>query len=96
VLDSVPVEQIVSAQFGSFRKQLSLERGERWFVARVHSNRENSAQFNLERLGFRTFTPRIGCKVQHARKLRQILAPRRCFPAMFFSSLISRETDGVP
>jgi hypothetical protein len=70
VSDSVPVEQVRGAQFGSFRKQLSLERGERWFVARLHSNRENSGQFNLERLGFRSFTPRV----RHARKLRQVLA----------------------
>ena len=90
MLNSVPVEQIRSAQFGPLRKQLSLERGERWFVARVHSNRENSAQFNLERLGFRNYAPRMGRTVRHARKLRQVLLP--LFPGYVFLILdLSRD-----
>ena len=90
MLNSIPVEQSKGSQFGSFRKRLSLERGERWFVARVHSNRENSAQFNLERLGFRNFAPRIGRTVRHARKLRHVLAP--LFPGYVFLILdLSRD-----
>ena len=89
-MNSVPVEQSKSAQFGSLPKRLSLERGERWFVARVHPNRENSAQFNLDRLGFRSFAPRVRRTVRHARKLRNVLAP--LFPGYVFLILdLSRD-----
>jgi transcriptional antiterminator RfaH len=90
VLNSVPVEHKENAQFGSFAKRLSLERGERWFVARVHANRENSAQFNLDRLGFRSFAPRVTRTVRHARKSRNVLAP--LFPGYIFLILdLSRD-----
>jgi transcription antitermination factor NusG len=75
VLHSIPVEQNESVQLAPFAKRASLERGERWFVARVHSSRENSAQFNLGRLGFRCFAPRVTRTVRHARKSRTVLAP---------------------
>jgi transcription antitermination factor NusG len=90
VLHSVPVEQSESAQFAPVVKRLSLERGERWFVARVHPSRENSAQFNLERLGFRSFAPRVRRTVRHARKSRTVLAP--LFPGYIFLILdLSRD-----
>ncbi len=82
MLNSVTVEQNTSAQFRSVATRLSLERGERWFVARVHPNRENSAQFNLDRLGFRSFAPRVRRTIRHARKLRNVLAP--LFPGYIF------------
>ena len=82
MLNSAPVEQSASAQFAPSANRLSLERGERWFVARVHPHRENSAQFNLDRLGFRSFAPRVRRTVRHARKLRNVLAP--LFPGYIF------------
>jgi transcription antitermination factor NusG len=89
-VDSVQIEQMQNAELSSFPKRLRLEGRERWFVARVHPNRENSAQFNLERLGFRTFAPRIGRTVRHARKLRRVLAP--LFPGYVFLILdLSRD-----
>jgi transcription antitermination factor NusG len=90
VLHSAPIEQSESAQFAPFAKRLSLDQGERWFVARAHPNRENSAQFNLERLGFRSFAPRVRCTVRHARKSRTALAP--LFPGYVFLILdLSRD-----
>jgi transcription antitermination factor NusG len=90
VSNSAQVEQIASEQFGSIARRLSLERGERWFVTRVHPNRENSAQFNLDRLGFRSFAPRVRRTVRHARKLRNVLAP--LFPGYIFLILdLSRD-----
>jgi transcription antitermination factor NusG len=89
-LNSVPVEQSAIARSRSFPKRLSLEQGERWFVARVYSHRENSAQFNLDRLGFRSFAPRVRRTVRHARKLRNVLAP--LFPGYIFLILdLSRD-----
>ena len=90
MLNSVTVEQSTSAQLAPSAKRLSLERGERWFVARVHPNRENSAQFNLGRLGFRCFAPRVTRTVRHARKSRTVLAP--LFPGYVFIILdLSRD-----
>ena len=90
VLNSVSVEKSASAQFGSFARQLDLEPGERWFVARVHPLRESSAQLNLHRLGFRSFAPRVRRTVRHARKLRNVLAP--LFPGYIFLILdLSRD-----
>jgi transcription antitermination factor NusG len=90
VLDSGLVQQKDSAQSAPSANRLSLERGERWFVARVHSNRENSAQFNLNRLGFRSFAPRVGRTVRHARKVSTVLAP--LFPGYIFLILdLSRD-----
>ena len=89
-MNSVPVEQNKSVQFGSLPKQLTLQHGERWFVARVHASRENSAQFNLNRLGFRSFAPRVSRTVRHARKSRTVLAP--LFPGYVFIILdLSRD-----
>jgi transcription antitermination factor NusG len=81
VLNSV-VGKSASAQFGSFAGRLDLESGERWFVARVHPHRESTAQLNLDRLGFRSFAPRVRRTVRHARKIRSVLAP--LFPGYIF------------
>jgi transcriptional antiterminator RfaH len=90
VLNSVVVEKTGNTQFGSFAGQLDLEPGERWFVARVHPHRENTAQLNLNRLGFRSFAPRMRRTVRHARKLRSVLAP--LFPGYVFLILdLSRD-----
>ena len=61
---------------------LELGPGERWFVARVLTHQENRAQFNLHRLGFRNFLPRLRRTVRHARKLRDTLNP--LFPGYIF------------
>ena len=61
---------------------LELGPGERWFVARVLAHQENRAQFNLHRLGFRSFLPRLRRTVRHARKLRDTLNP--LFPGYIF------------
>ena len=61
---------------------LELGPGERWFVARVLAHQENWAQFNLHRLGFRNFLPRLRRTVRHARKLRDTLQP--LFPGYIF------------
>jgi transcription antitermination factor NusG len=61
---------------------LELGPGERWFVARVLAHQENRAQFNLHRLGFRNFLPRLRRTVRHARKLRDTLNP--LFPGYIF------------
>jgi transcriptional antiterminator RfaH len=89
-LNSVPLETIASAKLGSFSGRLGLERGERWYVARVHPHRETTAQFNLDRLGFRSFAPRTRRTVRHARKLRSVSAP--LFPGYVFLILdLSRD-----
>src|SRR6516164_3214575 len=61
---------------------LELGPGERWFVARVLPHQENRAQFNLNRLGFRSFLPRLRRTVRHARRLRDTLQP--LFPGYIF------------
>jgi transcription antitermination factor NusG len=61
---------------------LELRPGERWFVARVLPHQENRAQFNLHRLGFRSFVPRLRRTVRHARRLRDTLQP--LFPGYVF------------
>jgi transcription antitermination factor NusG len=61
---------------------LELGPGERWFVARVLPHQESRAQFNLLRLGFRSFVPRLRRTVRHARRLRDTLQP--LFPGYVF------------
>ena len=61
---------------------LELGPGERWFVARVLAHQENRAQFNLHRLGFRSFVPKLRRTIRHARKLRDTLTP--LFPGYIF------------
>jgi transcription antitermination factor NusG len=56
--------------------------GERWFVARVLPRQENRAQFNLHRLGFRSFLPTLRRTVRHARRSRDTLQP--LFPGYVF------------
>ena len=90
MLNGVAAEQNASARLAFPDDRLGLERGERWFVARVHPNRENSAQFNLGRLGLRSFAPRVRRTVRHARKSRNVLAP--LFPGYIFVILdLSRD-----
>jgi transcription antitermination factor NusG len=90
VLNSVVLEHKPNVQSTPVAKRLSLEQGERWFVARVHPNRENSAQFNLDQLGFRSFAPRVSRTVRHARKEHTVLAP--LFPGYIFLILdLSRD-----
>ena len=66
----------------SLSSSLELGPGERWFVARVLAHQENRAQFNLDRLGFRSFLPRLRRTVRHARKVRDTLTP--LFPGYIF------------
>jgi transcription antitermination factor NusG len=66
----------------SLSSSLGLGPGERWFVARVLAHQENRAQFNLHRLGFRSFLPRLRRTIRHARKLRDTLNP--LFPGYIF------------
>ncbi len=90
MLETVAKTNSEPAQFAPYAERLDLRPGERWFVARVHSNRENSAQFNLDRLGFRSFAPRVRRTVRHARKLRNVMAP--LFPGYIFIILdLSRD-----
>lgn len=60
----------------------NLASGERWFAARTLHNRENSACFNLARMGFNTFVPRVWRTTRHARKTRNVMAP--LFPGYAF------------
>jgi transcription antitermination factor NusG len=64
---------------------LELGPGERWFVARVLAHQENRAQFNLHRLGFRSFVPRLRRTVRHARRLQDTLKP--LFPGYIFVTI---------
>jgi transcription antitermination factor NusG len=83
-IQSAPAEVEVGAE------PLALGQSERWFAARTLSYRENCAQFNVNRLGFRTFFPRVRRTVRHARKIRNILAP--LFPGYVFVILdLSRD-----
>ena len=72
---------------------LELGPGERWFVARVLAHQENRAQFNLHRLEFRSFVPRLRRTVRHARKLRDTLNP--LFPSYVFIIIDSPNIAGV-
>jgi len=64
--------------------------GERWYAARTLHNRENSACFNLARMGFSTFVPRVWRTTRHARKTRNVMAP--LFPGYAFVRLnLSRD-----
>ena len=69
-------------KFGSLSESLNLERGERWFAARVLAHQETTAQINLHRQGFRSFAPKVRRTVRHARTLRNVLAP--LFPGYIF------------
>ena len=90
MLKTITSKNSEPAQFAPFADRLDLRTGERWFVARVHANRENSAQFNLDRMGFRSFAPRVRRTIRHARKLRNVLAP--LFPGYIFIILdLSRD-----
>jgi transcription antitermination factor NusG len=78
------------SEIGGVSQPLALGANERWFAARTISYRENCAQFNVNRLGFKTFFPRVRRTVRHARKIRNILAP--LFPGYLFIALdLSRD-----
>ena len=81
---AVRVREEARASLGAkvLSDSLELGPGERWFVARVLTHQENRAQFNLHRLGFRSFMPRLRRTVRHARKLRDTLNP--LFPGYIF------------
>src|SRR5689334_9774188 len=66
----------------SLSGSLELAPGERWFVARALAHQETRAQFNLQRLGFRSFVPRLRRTVRHARQTRDVLHP--LFPGYIF------------
>jgi transcription elongation factor/antiterminator RfaH len=61
---------------------LSLEAGERWYVARSLPRQETRAEFELLRQGFPVFLPRATKTVRHARKLRTVKCP--VFPSYMF------------
>ncbi len=82
MLHSVPVAKNPIAPIESFGRRLDLERGERWFVARVLPHSEASAQFNLHRQGYRSFLPRVRRTIRHARTMRNVVAP--LFPGYIF------------
>ena len=71
-------------------QRLDLERGQRWFAARVLPHREVNAQLNLSRQGFRSYAPRVRRTIRHARKLRNVLAP--LFPGYIFL-ILNLSTD---
>ena len=77
-------------QSGGLSKGLDLEGKERWFAARTIPHRENSAQFNLNCVGFRSFVPRFRRTIRHANRLRNVFAP--LFPGYIFVILdLSRD-----
>jgi transcription antitermination factor NusG len=82
MLHTAPVVKNPIAPIESFGRHLDLEREERWFVARVLAHREASAQLNLHRQGYRTFSPRVRRTVRHARAMRNVVAP--LFPGYVF------------
>jgi transcriptional antiterminator RfaH len=55
---------------------------ERWYVVHTLPHREMHAERQLVAQGFRTFLPRYGKTVRHARKLRTVNAP--FFPRYLF------------
>jgi transcription antitermination factor NusG len=77
-------------QFKDDRQSLQLAPAGRWYAARTLHNRENSACFNLARMGFNTFVPRVWRTTRHARKTRNVMAP--LFPGYVFVILdLSRD-----
>jgi transcriptional antiterminator RfaH len=82
MLHTVPVAKNPVAPIGSSRRCLDLERGQRWFVARVLAHREASAQFNLHRQGYRSFAPGLRRTIRHGRTMRNVIAP--LFPGYIF------------
>lgn len=71
-------------------RRLPLKPGERWFATRTQPNRESTAHFHIQRLGFPTFFPTVRRTVRHARKMRNVRAP--LFPGYEFVVLdLSRD-----
>jgi transcription antitermination factor NusG len=75
-----PTQETLEGEGMSYSLQLAP--AERWFVARVLPHQENRAQFNLHRLGFRSFLPRLRRTVRHARRSLETLQP--LFPGYIF------------
>ena len=59
--------------------------GPRWYVVQSRPHKELYAATNLQNQNFRTFIPRIGKTVRHARRSKTVLAP--LFPRYLFVSL---------
>jgi transcription antitermination factor NusG len=74
----------------SWKEELSLSNGERWFAVNTLSRRELGAKLQLERQRFRAYCPYLLRTVRHARKLRTVRAP--VFPGYIFVILdLSRD-----
>ncbi len=82
MLNTASDKKSVATQIECLPERLDLEQRERWYVARVLSHRDDAAQLNLRRQGFRSFAPRVRRTIRHARKLRTVLAP--LFPGYVF------------
>ena len=61
---------------------MSVEGGERWYLAHTLPKSEHRAQLHLRAQGFRTFLPRISKTIRHARQFRKVQAP--LFPRYMF------------
>jgi transcription elongation factor/antiterminator RfaH len=71
-------------------KSLTLEDGERWFLAHTLPKGERRAEMHLRAQGFRTYLPQIKKTVRHARQFRTAQAP--LFPRYMFLILdLSRD-----
>jgi transcription elongation factor/antiterminator RfaH len=69
---------------------LTLEGGERWFLAHTLPKSERKAEMHLRAQGFRTYLPHINKTVRHARQFRNVRAP--LFPRYMFLILdLSRD-----
>ncbi len=53
-----------------------------WVAVRIQPNKENLAQHNLEKQGYKTYCPRIMRRCRHARKVKDVLRP--LFPGYLF------------
>lgn len=71
-----------SAAVSSELNRYRLASGERWYVAQTLAMREQQAQVQLWRQGFRTFLPQQLKTVKHARKL--LTVRRALFPGYVF------------
>lgn len=64
------------------RLSLAVHENERWYVARIHPQRESQAARQLANQGFRTFVPRYWKNRRHARKTDIVRVP--LFPRYLF------------
>jgi transcription antitermination factor NusG len=90
MINAVSGGERTSTRFENLTQCLDLQGEERWFAARTLAHYENTARFNLHRMGFRSFIPRFWRTVRHANKSRNVLAP--LFPGYIFVILdLSRD-----